>query len=45
LLEGKKKIYGKYYPVEAKIVKGPAHRSKGLLNWLSELENKPKKYF
>jgi metallo-beta-lactamase family protein len=39
------KIYGKYYPVEAKIceIEGLSHMQiKGLLNWLSELENKPK---
>ncbi|CAM2790477.1 MBL fold metallo-hydrolase RNA specificity domain-containing protein [Flavobacterium frigoris] len=51
LLEGAKevKIYGKYYPVEAKIleIEGlSAHADqKGLLNWLSALENKPEKVF
>jgi metallo-beta-lactamase family protein len=51
LLEGEKeiKIYGKYYPVKANIleIEGlSAHGDqKDLLNWLSELENKPKKVF
>ncbi len=51
LLEGAKevKLYGKYYPVEAEIVlvEGlSAHGDqKDLLNWLSELKQKPKKIF
>ncbi|MGK0296355.1 MAG: metallo-beta-lactamase family protein [Ulvibacter sp.] len=51
LLEGAReiKIYGKYYPVEAKIleIEGlSAHGDqKDLLNWLSALENKPEKVF
>jgi metallo-beta-lactamase family protein len=51
LLEGAKeiKLHGKYYPVKAKIleIQGlSAHGDqKDLLNWLSELENKPKKVF
>lgn len=51
LLEGATeiKIYGKYYPVLAKIfeIEGlSAHGDQNdLLNWLSELENKPKKVF
>jgi metallo-beta-lactamase family protein len=43
------KIYGKYYPVNAKIVEMgglSAHGDqKDLLNWLSQLENKPTKVF
>lgn len=51
LLEGAKEIkfYGKYYPVNANIimVEGlSAHGDqKDLINWLSELENKPQKVF
>lgn len=51
LLEGATeiKIYGRYYPVLAKIlqIEGlSAHGDqKDLLNWLSELKNKPKKVF
>jgi metallo-beta-lactamase family protein len=51
LLEGATdiKIHGKYYPVLANIleIKGlSAHGDqKDLLNWLSALENKPKKVF
>lgn len=43
------KIYGKYYPVKAKVleIEGlSAHGDqKDLLNWLSDLEEKPKKVF
>ena len=51
ILEGAKeiKLHGKYYPVKATIleIQGlSAHGDqKDLLNWLSELENKPKKVF
>lgn len=51
LLEGAKeiKMYGKYYPVKAKIleIEGlSAHGDqKDLLNWLTELDKKPKKVF
>lgn len=51
LLEGSTelKIYGKYYPVLAKILEIEGLSAHGdqtdLLNWLSELENKPKKVF
>lgn len=51
LLEGAKdiKIHGKYYEVKANIIEMEglsAHGDqKDLLNWLSELENKPQKVF
>ncbi len=51
MLEGahEVKIYGKYYPVRAKIVeiKGlSAHADqRELLNWLGEIKNKPEKVF
>ncbi len=51
LLEGAKeiKIYGKYYPVEAKILEIESLSAHGdqndLLRWLSALENKPQKVF
>lgn len=51
LLEGEKeiKMYGKYYPVEAKIVEIEGLSAHGdqddLLNWLSELETKPQTVF
>lgn len=51
LLEGATeiKMYGRYLPVAAKIleIKGmSAHADqKGLINWLSELKNKPQKVF
>jgi metallo-beta-lactamase family protein len=51
LVEGVKevKLYGKYYPVEAEVVlvEGlSAHGDqKDLLNWLSELKQKPQKIF
>lgn len=51
LLEGAKeiKIYGKYYPVEAKILEIEGLSAHGdqndLLRWLSALENKPQKVF
>jgi metallo-beta-lactamase family protein len=51
LLEGatELKIYGKYYPVLAKILEIEGLSAHGdqndLLNWLSALENKPKKVF
>lgn len=51
LLEGAKdiKIHGKYYEVKANILEIEGLSAHGdqqdLLNWLSELENKPKKVF
>ncbi|MEW5674958.1 MBL fold metallo-hydrolase [Flavobacterium enshiense] len=51
LLDGEKeiKIYGKYYPVEAKVVEIEGLSAHGdqddLLNWLSQLENKPETIF
>jgi len=51
LLDGSKeiKIYGKYYPVKARIeiINGlSAHADqKDLLNWMSEIKNKPEKVF
>ena len=51
LLEGAKEIKtrGKYYPVQANILEIEGLSAHGvqndLLNWLSELENKPKKVF
>ncbi|MEZ5040198.1 MAG: MBL fold metallo-hydrolase [Saprospiraceae bacterium] len=51
LLEGahEVKIYGKYYPVKAKIltIQGlSAHADQqGLLDWLGEIENQPEKIF
>jgi len=51
LLEGAQeiKIYGKYYPVKANILLIESLSAHGdqidLLNWLSELETKPKKVF
>jgi metallo-beta-lactamase family protein len=51
LLEGanKVKIYGKYYPVKAKILEVEGLSAHGdqndLINWLSDLESKPKKVF
>ena len=51
LLEGAKKIkiHGQYYPVKAKILEIQGLSAHGdqndLLNWLSELENKPTKIF
>lgn len=51
LLEGAKeiKLYGKYYEVKAKIenIEGlSAHADqKGLIDWLSEIENKPAKVY
>jgi metallo-beta-lactamase family protein len=51
LLEGANelKIYGKYYPVKAKILQIEGLSAHGdqndLINWLSELEKKPQKVF
>lgn len=51
LLEGEKeiKIYGRYYPVEAKVIEIEGLSAHGdqddLVNWLSDLENKPKNIF
>jgi metallo-beta-lactamase family protein len=51
LLEGatEVKIYGKYYPVLAKILEIEGLSAHGdqydLINWLSELKNKPKRVF
>lgn len=51
LLEGEKEIkfYGKFYPVEATIISLEGLSAHGdqndLLNWLSELEEKPQKVF
>jgi metallo-beta-lactamase family protein len=51
LLEGAKdiKIHGKYYEVKAKILEIEGLSAHGdqedLINWLSNLENKPKKVF
>ncbi|UOK42692.1 MULTISPECIES: MBL fold metallo-hydrolase RNA specificity domain-containing protein [Flavobacterium] len=51
LLDGEKeiKMYGKYYPVEAKIVEIEGLSAHGdqddLLNWLSELDEKPQTVF
>ena len=51
LLEGAKeiKIHGQYYPVKAKILEIQGLSAHGdqnnLLNWLSELENKPTRVF
>lgn len=51
LLEGAKsiKIYGNYYTVRAQVVEIQGMSAHGdqqdLLNWISELENKPKKVF
>jgi metallo-beta-lactamase family protein len=51
LLEGAKEIkfYGKYYPVKAKVVLVEGLSAHGdqndLLNWLRDLQQKPKKIF